>query len=62
VTERQVEVDVLHKGVRGHKKAMKIIAKINGKWKQVNNLVKKYNAEICKVSDVYMRELSAKDI
>jgi len=47
-----VEVDVLHKRVRGYKKAKKIIAKVNGRWKQLDNLVKKYNTEICKVGDV----------
>jgi len=57
-----VEVDVLHKRVRGHKKAMKIIAKINGRWKQLDNLVKKYNAEIHKVGDANLRQSSAKDI
>lgn len=62
VTERRVEVDVLHKRVRGHKKAKKIIAKINGRWKQLDNLVKKYNAEIRKVGDANLRQLSAKDI
>jgi len=41
VTERRVEVDVLHKRVRGHKKAKKIIAKITGRLKQLNNFVKK---------------------
>ena len=30
VIERRVEVDVLHNRVRGHNKAKKIIAKING--------------------------------
>jgi len=62
VTERRVEVDVLHKGVRGHKKAKKIIAKIDGRWKQLDNLVMKYNAEIRKVGDANLRQLSAKDI
>jgi len=62
VTERGVEVDVLHKRVRGHKKAKKIIAKINGRWKQLDNLVKKYNAEIRKVGEGNLRQLSAKDI
>jgi len=62
VTERRVEVDVLHKRVRGHKKAKKIIAKINGRWKQLDNLVKKYNAEIRKVGDANLGQLSANDI
>jgi hypothetical protein len=31
MTERRVEVDMLHKRVWGHKKAKKIIAKINGR-------------------------------
>jgi hypothetical protein len=62
VTERRVEVDVLHKRVRGHKKARKIIAQINERWKQLDNLVKKYNAEIRKVGDANLRQLSVKDI
>jgi len=62
VRERRVEVDVLHKRVRGHKKAKKIIAKINGRWKQLNNLGKKYKAEIRKVGDANLRQLSAKHI
>ena len=57
-----MEVDVLHKRVRGYKKAKKIIAKISGRCKQLDNLVKKYNAEICKVGDANLRKLSAKDI
>jgi len=61
-TERREEVDVLHKRVRGHKKAKKIIAKINGRWKQLDNLVKKYNGEICKVGDGNLRRSSANDI
>jgi len=61
-TERQVEVDELHNRVRGPKKAKKIIAKINGRWKQLDNMVKKYNAEIRKVREVNSRESSAKDI
>jgi hypothetical protein len=48
--------------VRGHKTAKKTIAKINGRWKQLDNLVKKYNAEICKVGDANLRQLSAKYI
>jgi hypothetical protein len=62
VTERRVELDVLHKQVRGHKKAKKIIAKIIGRCKQLDNLVKKYNAEIRKVGDTNLRQLSANDI
>jgi len=62
MTERRVQVDVLHKRVRGHKKAKKIIAKINRKWKQLDNFVKKYNAEIRKVGDANLRQLSAQDI
>ena len=62
VTERRVEVDMLHKRVRGHKKAKKIIAQINGRWKQLNNLVKKYNAAMCNVGHSNLRQLSAPDI
>jgi hypothetical protein len=61
VTERGVEVDLLHMRVRGQKKAKKIIAKINGRWKQLDNLVKKYNTEIRTVGDANLRQLSAKD-
>jgi hypothetical protein len=50
-----VEVDVLHKRVRGHKKAKKIITKITGGWKQLHNLVKKDNAEIRKVGVANVR-------
>jgi hypothetical protein len=57
VTERRVEVDMLHKRVGGHKKTKKIIVKINGRWKQLDNLVKKYNAEICKLGEVNLRQL-----
>jgi hypothetical protein len=62
VTDRGVEVDVLHKRVRRHKKANKINAKINGRWKQLDNLVKIYNTEIRKVSDANLSQLSATDI
>ena len=62
VPEWIVEVDVLDKGVRGHKKAKKIIPKINGRWKQLDNLVKKYNPEIRKLGDANLSQLSAKDI
>ena len=62
MTERRVEVDVLHKRVRGHKKGKMIIAKINGTWKQLDNLVKKYNCEIRKVGDANLRQSSAEDI
>jgi len=41
---------------------MKIIAKINGWWKPLDNLVKKYNAEIRKVGDGNFRKLSEYDI
>jgi hypothetical protein len=62
MTERRVEVDMLHKRVGGHKKTQKIIVKINGRWKQLDNLVKKYNAEICKLGEVNLRQLSVNDI
>jgi len=61
VTERRVEVAVLHKRVGGHNNSKKIIAKIDGRWKQLDNLVKKYNAEIGKVADSNMRQWSEKD-
>jgi len=57
-----VEVDVLHKRGRGHKQAKEIIAKIKERWKQLDNLVKKYKAEICKVGDANLRQILAKDI
>jgi len=57
LTERRVEVDLLHKRVRGHKKAKKIIAMINGRLKQLDNLGKKYNGEIHKVGDAKLRQL-----
>ena len=57
-----MEVEVLHKRVRGRKRAKKIIAKINGRWNQLDNLVKKYNAEIRKVGDANLGQLSTKDI
>jgi len=41
VTERRIEVDVLHKRVRDHKTAKKTFAKIDGRWKQLDKLVKK---------------------
>jgi hypothetical protein len=48
VTERRVEVDVLHK---------RVIAKILGRWKQLNNFVEQYNAEIRKVGDANLGQL-----
>jgi hypothetical protein len=62
VTERRVEVDMLHNSVRGYEKAKKIFAKINRRWTQLDNLVKKYNPEIRKVGDVNLRQSSAKHI
>jgi len=62
VTERRMEVDVLHIHGRGRLKAKNIFEKVNGRWNQLDNLVKKYNADIRKVSDTKERQLSAKDI
>ena len=62
VTERRVDIDVLHKRVRAQKKAKKFILKINGRWKLLDNLAEKHNAEIRKVGDANLRQLSATDI
>jgi len=47
---RTVVVDMLHQQVRCRKMALKIIVKITRRWKQLHNLVNKYNPEICKFS------------
>jgi hypothetical protein len=57
-----VDVDVIHKQVRRHQKAKKMIVRINGRWKQLDNLAKKYITEIWNLGVANLRQLAAKEI
>jgi hypothetical protein len=46
VTERRVELEVLHRRVRGQLMARRFLGTINTRWKPLNNLVAAYNAEV----------------
>jgi hypothetical protein len=46
VTERRVELEVLHRRVRGQHMARRFLGMINARWKPLDNLVAAYNAEV----------------
>jgi hypothetical protein len=46
VTERRVELEVLHRRVHGQLMARRFLGTINTRWKPLNNLVAAYNAEV----------------
>jgi hypothetical protein len=46
VTERAVELDILHRRVRGGKMAQRFIGQINGRWKPLDRLVNEYNIQV----------------
>ena len=48
VTERRVEMDVLHHRVQGGKMARTFINRLNSRWKPLERLVTKYNLEVGK--------------
>jgi hypothetical protein len=67
VTERRVELDVLHRRVSGGKMAKKFIAQINGRWKALDKLVNEYNVQVDRhnedaAADAPLRTLSAHDL
>jgi len=62
VAERRAEVVVLHNQARSHIKVKTIIAKINGRLKQLKYLGKKYNSVIRNVYDANLTQLSGKYI
>jgi hypothetical protein len=67
VTERRVELDVLHRCVSGGKMAKKFIGQINGRWKALDKLVNDYNVQVDRYNkeadgDAPLRTLSAYDL
>jgi hypothetical protein len=48
VTERRVEVDVLHRRVQGGEMARTFVNRLNSRWKPLERLVAKYNVEVAK--------------
>jgi len=71
VTERTLELDILHHRTRGHKQAKKAITAINSRWRQLDRLVNNYNSEVrrinsggqeLEISDLELREINARDI
>lgn len=71
VTERTLELDILHHRTRGHKQARKAITAINSRWRQLDRLVNNYNKEVRRINsdghgldvgDPELREISARDL
>lgn len=71
VTERTLELDVLHHRIRGHKQAKKVISAINTRWRQLDRLVTDYNKEVTRINaggqeleigSIELRKISARDI
>jgi len=60
VTEGSGHGDVFQKRVRDHLKVNKILVKINGRLKRLDNGVKKYSTQNPIVGGKNMRQLSAK--
>lgn len=59
VTERRVEVDVLHHRVQGGKMARTFVNRLNSRWKPLERLVAKYNLEVGKpLFEGRLRQLS----
>ena len=52
VTERTLELDILHHRTRGHKQAKKAITAINTRWRQIDKLVNNYNKEVRQLSSI----------
>ena len=70
VTERTLELDILHHRIRGHKQAKKAISAINSRWRQLDRLVADYNKEVTRINSgqefeiggTELREINARDI
>ena len=71
VTERTLELDILHHRTRGHKQAKKAITAINSRWRQLDRLVNSYNREVRQINSgdqgseiggLEVREVNARDI
>jgi len=73
VTERTLELDLLHHRIRGHKQAKKAINAINTRWRQLDRLVTDYNKEVARINSggqeheielegPELREINARDI
>jgi hypothetical protein len=60
ITERNAELDILHRRVRGQKQAKKFIVQLNNRWKQLANFVKKYNVEVLKIQAFELPEEQAR--
>jgi hypothetical protein len=60
ITERNAELDILHRRVRGQKQAKKFIVQLNNRWKQLVNFVKKYNVEVSKIQAFELPEKQAR--
>jgi hypothetical protein len=60
ITERNTELDILHRRVRGQKQAKKFIVQLNNRWKQLVNFVKKYNVEVSKIQAFELPEEQAR--
>ena len=50
VTERTLELDILHHWTRGHKQAKKAITANNTRWPQLDRLVNSYNREVRQIN------------
>ncbi|KAF8538657.1 hypothetical protein BDD12DRAFT_884624 [Trichophaea hybrida] len=50
ITDRTIELDILHRRTRGHKQAKKVITRINLRWRQLDKLVKNYNKEAARIN------------
>jgi hypothetical protein len=50
ITNRTIELDVLHRRTRGHKQAKKVITPIKSRWWQLNKRVKNYNKEAARIN------------
>ena len=71
VTERTLELEILHHRTRGHKQAKKAITAINSRWRQLDRLVNNYNQEARRINsgrqdlgigDLELREVNSQDI
>ncbi|KAF8533235.1 hypothetical protein BDD12DRAFT_810352 [Trichophaea hybrida] len=50
ITDRTIELDILHRRTRGHKQAKKVITRINSRWRQLDKLVKNFNQETARIN------------
>ena len=63
VTERMLELDILHHRTRGHKQAKKALAAINSRWRRLDRLVNQYNQEVRRInSESEMREIAEPEL